>query len=102
VRLAGRLWEAGRARGALSIAPDWVCEVLSDRTERIDRGKKMRLYRREGVRHVWLSSTTLETLEVYQLDAGNWTLVETYEGNAVVRAAPFEAINLRLAVLWAR
>lgn len=86
----------------ISIAPDWACEVLSDRTERIDRGTKMRLYRREGVKHVWLDSPTLQTLEVYRLDDGKWTLVETFEGEAVVRAEPFDAIELPLAALWAR
>jgi len=90
------------APGVLTVAPDWVCEVLSDRTERVDRGIKMRIYRREGVRFVWLLSPTLETLEVYRLDAGNWTLVETFEGGAVVRAEPFEAIELSLSALWAR
>jgi len=38
----------------------------------------LRVYRREGVRHVWLLSTTLETLEVYRLDSGSWTLAETF------------------------
>ncbi len=90
------------APGAITIAPDWICEVLSDRSERVDRGKKMRIYRREGVRHVWLLSTTLETLEVYRLDAGNWTLVETFEGHAVISAEPFGAVGLPLSALWAR
>src|SRR5690349_21264880 len=26
------------------VAPDWVCEILSPRTEATDRGKKMRIY----------------------------------------------------------
>jgi len=90
------------ALGAITIAPDWICEVLSEHTERVDRGKKMRIYRREGVRHVWLISATLQTLEVYRLDEGNWTLVETFEGDADVRAEPFDAIDLSLSALWAR
>lgn len=90
------------APAAVTIAPDWTCEVLSDRTERLDRGKKMRIYRREGVCHVWLLSPTLETLEVYRLDAGKWTLVETFEGDATVRAEPFDAIELSLGHLWGR
>jgi Uma2 family endonuclease len=90
------------APAAIVVPPDWVCEVLSERTERIDRGKKMRIYRREAVGHVWLLSPSLETLEVYRLDGGRWVLVETYEGDARVRAEPFEAIELSLAALWAR
>lgn len=34
-----------------TLAPDWICEVLSERTEARDRGRKMRIYRREGVAH---------------------------------------------------
>jgi Uma2 family endonuclease len=83
-------------------APDWVCEVISPRTERIDRGKKMRIYRREGVGHVWLINPLARTLEVYRLTGGQWTLVETFEGEAVVRAEPFELLELPLATLWAR
>lgn len=90
------------APGAISIAPDWVCEVLSEQTERIDRGKKMRVYRREAVHHVWLLSPSLRTLEVYRLEGGRWTLIETFEGEDVVRAEPFDALPLSLAALWAR
>ena len=34
------------------LAPDWACEVLSPGTEGTERGKKMRINRREGVGHV--------------------------------------------------
>jgi len=104
-------WRRGRlpssifaddADGHVTIPPDFTCEVLSDRTERNDRGKKMRIYQREGVQHVWLVSPTLETLEVYRLESTHWTLVETFEGGAVVRAEPFDAVELPLAALWAR
>ncbi len=100
-RLPGSVFD-DEAPGGLTIAPDWACEVLSDSTERVDRGKKMRIYRREGVAHAWLLSPTLQTLEVYRLDGGKWSLLETFEGDAVVRAEPFDAIELPLSALWAR
>jgi Uma2 family endonuclease len=84
------------------VAPDWVCEVISPRTERVDRGKKMRIYRREGVGHVWLLSPLLRTLEVYRLEGGRWMLLETYEEDVTVRAEPFDAAELDLATIWAR
>lgn len=62
----------------------------------------MRIYRREGVRHVWLLSPSLETLEVYRLDEGRWTLLDTFEGDAVVHAEPFEALPLALGPLFAK
>jgi Uma2 family endonuclease len=84
------------------VAPDWVCEVLSPGTQAIDRGKKMRIYRREGVRHVWLIDPVEHTLEVYQLEAGRWVLLDTFEEHSVVRAEPFDAIELELGLLWAQ
>ena len=90
------------APAAIQIVPDWTCEILSERTERVDRGTKMRIYRREGVHHIWLVSPTLQTLEVYRLDEGKWTLVDTFEGDAAVRAEPFDALELPLSTLWAR
>jgi Uma2 family endonuclease len=81
--------------------PDWVCEVISPSTERIDRGKKMRIYRREGVRFIWLLSPLLKTLEVYRLEEGRWVLLETYEEDAKVRAEPFDAVELDLSAIWA-
>ncbi|WP_437964488.1 Uma2 family endonuclease [Sorangium sp. So ce260] len=84
------------------VTPDWVCEVISSRTERVDRGKKMRIYRREGVGHVWLLSPLLRTLEVYRLEGGRWVLLETYEEDVKVRAEPFDAVELDLAAIWTR
>jgi Uma2 family endonuclease len=84
------------------VVPDWVCEVLSDRTEKDDRGRKRRLYRREKVGHLWLADPRIQTLEVYRYEQGRWVEVETFEGDAKVRAEPFDAIELDLALLWAR
>lgn len=85
---------------AITLAPDWVCEILSDSTEANDRGKKRRVYRREGVRHYWIVDPRIQTLEVYRLDNGRWNELDTYEGDAVVHAEPFDSVELDLARLW--
>ncbi|MDO9018738.1 MAG: Uma2 family endonuclease [Deltaproteobacteria bacterium] len=85
---------------AITLAPDWVCEVISPSTEALDRGKKRRIYRREGVRWYWLLNVELRTLEVYRLVDGRWLEVETYEGDVRVRAEPFDAIEIDLGRLW--
>jgi Uma2 family endonuclease len=84
----------------LTLAPDWICEVLSPGTEGLDRGKKLRIYARERVAHAWLLDPLRHTLEVMSLDAGRWTVLSNYEGENGVRAVPFDAIELELGALW--
>ena len=84
----------------LSLAPDWVCEVLSPSTESLDRLRKLRIYAREGVGHTWLLNPILHTLEIVRLENGRWMVSSTCGGQEVVNAAPFEAIALELARLW--
>ncbi len=82
------------------VAPAWACEVLSDRTRRTDRVRKLPIYARAGVGHVWLVDPVDRTLEVFRRQDTSWLLVTTHEGDAVVRAEPFDAIDLALAPLW--
>jgi Uma2 family endonuclease len=105
--LAG--WRVGRMDEAVGeddepahydVVPDWVCEVLSTGTEAKDRLKKMSIYRREAVRHVWLLHPMVRTLEVYRLEGSHFILVDTFGEDQAVRAEPFEAIEISLDVLW--
>ncbi len=36
-----------------TLVPDWVCEILSPSTERMDRLRKLAVYARERVGHAW-------------------------------------------------
>lgn len=85
----------------LTLAPDWCCEVLSPSTERLDRGRKLDVYHRERIGHVWLVSFALRTLEVYRWADLGWLLVATFAEADVVCAEPFDAVPLDLAGLWA-
>ena len=86
-----------------TLAPDWICEVLSKSTEAVDRMKKLPIYAAHGVGHVWLIDPIAKTLEVHSLgDDHRWRDVRIYEGDARVRAEPFAAIELELAGLWVR
>ena len=86
----------------VTLAPDWVCEILSPSTMRVDRTKKLEIYARERVAHAWLIDPSATTLEVYRLAGANWMLVACFGGDAVVRAEPFDAIELELGLLFAR
>jgi Uma2 family endonuclease len=84
------------------LAPDWGCEVLSESTEDFDRAEKVPLYAREGVAHIWLVDPVVRTLEVLRLDGGTYRLISTFRAEARVHAEPFGALELDLALLWAR
>lgn len=83
-----------------TLAPDWVCEVLSTSTARYDRSEKLPLYAREGVRHVWLVDPIDRLLEVLRLENGRFSFLAVHRDDARVRAEPFDAIALELGVLW--
>ncbi len=85
-----------------TMAPDWVCEVLSPSTEHIDRLKKLRVYAELGVQHAWLVSPAMRPLEVYRSTGGHFALTATHAGSEAVRAEPFAELDIELGALWAR
>lgn len=87
---------------AFTLAPDWVCEVMSPGTQVRDRVAKMRIYAREGVNYVWLVDPVAQLLEAFRLDKGTWVRVLSANGAEKVRCEPFDAIELELAALWER
>lgn len=85
---------------AFTDAPDWVCEVISPSTGRIDRSRKMRIYAREGVGHLWLVDPLLRTVEVYRLRESEWVVTSVHAGDAPARLVPFDAIELDVTRWW--
>jgi Uma2 family endonuclease len=85
-----------------TLSPDWVCEVLSRSTEKLDRDQKLPYYAEHGVLHAWLLDPIDKRLEVYALstETRRWREVRIYQGDTTIRAAPFDAIELDLAALW--
>ena len=88
------------AKPFLTMPPDWVAEIVSPSTEAEDRGEKMTIYARERVPHAWLVDPLIRTLEVFRLDGDTWRMIKTWHGDVKVRAEPFDAIELDLALLW--
>lgn len=84
----------------VSVCPDWVCEIISPETVRIDKTKKMPVYARHGVGYFRLIDPTNKTLDVYKLESGKWMVLETYAENDKFRAEPFEEVEIDLGSLW--
>lgn len=87
---------------AITVPPDWVCEVLSPGTAALDRVKKMRRYGVHGVSYAWLLDPREQTLEVFRREGGAWLELGAYSHAERVRAEPFEELELDLSRLWER
>jgi len=87
---------------AFTLAPDWICEVLSPSTAATDRVEKMQIYGRERVGHVWLLDPLAQSIEVFRWEGSAFSLVLTARGAATLHAEPFDAVPLELGALWER
>jgi Uma2 family endonuclease len=78
----------------ISVVPDWVCEILSQETARLDKPQKMPIYAQFGVSHLWLIDPTTKALglvSVYQLDpeSAHWLWLGGFFENDKINAPPF-------------
>ena len=83
-----------------TLAPDWVCEVLSPSTRKLDLGGKSEIYARESVRHLWLVDPDARSLEALALLGAEWLHIDTLFEDASVSLPPFEAVTFNLGDLW--
>jgi len=82
-----------------AISPDWVCEVLSPGTRKIDLFEKRPIYAREGIAHLWFVDPLARGLEAFELRDGQWVLIASLKDDDAVSISPFEAIAFNLGDL---
>ena len=83
-----------------TVAPDWVCEILSPSTRALDQSRKRDIYAREGIAHLWFVDPDERSVEVFELRDGNWILLETATGATEVALPPFAEAPFNLGDLW--
>ena len=88
------------SKAFVTLAPDWVCEILSPSTRRMDLTRKRDLYAREGVPYLWFVDPEARTLEAFALHGGQWTQIASLSDEEPVSVPPFDAISFPLATLW--
>ena len=81
------------------VRPDWVCEILST-NRRMDLIKKKRVYHRHQVPHYWILDPDEATLTVYRWTPEAYLEILIAERGDEVRAEPFDALPLRVGVLF--
>lgn len=80
--------------------PDWVCEMLSPSNEFRDLVDKMFVLQRIGVPHYWIGNPEARTLVVHRWDPGGYLITLTAAAGHIVRAEPFDAVELPIDVLF--
>ena len=84
----------------VTLAPDWVYEVLSVSTRQLDLHGKRPVYAREGVAHLWLVDPADRTLEALELRDGQWVLIASAKDDDPICVRPFDAVTFSLGDLW--
>ncbi len=88
------------ANAWISETPDWVCEIQSPSTARIDRVTKRRVYLELKVPHYWLLDPIAKTLEAMKIDHQGWLSVGSFGGDEVISIDPFTDLPLDLSLFW--
>ena len=83
-----------------TLAPDWVCEILSPSTRTFDLEEKRPIYAREGGGHLWFVDPAARTLEAFALQDGAWTPAGSAREDEPVAFPPFQAVTFPLDALW--
>lgn len=90
-----------RPRGrAITIRPDWVCEVLSASNARTDLVEKLRVYQRAGIPHYWIVDPVAQVLPVYRHGGKSYEVASTAGRDETVHAEPFDAVPLPVGVFF--
>jgi Uma2 family endonuclease len=63
-----------------TLAPDWVCEVLSPSTAVVDRTRKQDISREQGIRWLWFVDPAGRTIEVLSRAEQHWILTGSFGG----------------------
>lgn len=84
----------------IRLRPDWVAEVLSLTNAETDLGRKLLAYHAAGIPHYWIVDPEHETLTVYRFSDQGYVVVLTSGRREVVRAPPFEEIEIEIAMLF--
>ena len=83
-----------------TLAPDWVCEVLSPSTAIVDRTRKQDIYRDHGVPWLWFVDPPARTIEVLSRAEQGWMVAGTFGGGGEKRIPPFDAVAIDIGALW--
>lgn len=83
----------------VTLVPDWICEIVSDSNRGTDTIEKLREYYQASVTHYWIVDQLDRTLTVHRHNPDGYVIALRASAAERVRAEPFDAIELHVAVL---
>lgn len=79
-------------------APDWIIEIVSPSTSRIDYGVKLFKYRTAGVREYWIVNPMKKTVTVFDLE--NEEKSNQYDFDETISSCIFEDLKINISGLF--
>lgn len=80
-------------------APDFIVEILSNSTEKIDRGVKFKDYQNHGIEEYWIIDPENETIEQYLLKNGEYFLnMKSFNGE--LRSVAIENFKIEIKSIF--
>jgi Uma2 family endonuclease len=80
--------------------PDWTCELLSPSNAKRDLVDEFQVLHANQVPHYWIADPVEKTLIVHRWEPRGYLVTLTASIGDVVRAEPFESVELRISVLF--
>lgn len=79
-------------------APDLVIEVLSPSTAALDRGRKLALYERAGVKECWLVDPSARVIEIHEMGSPRRTRI--YKEGQTFESALLPGLILEVSAIF--
>jgi Uma2 family endonuclease len=84
----------------ISLRPDFIRKILSESNAATDQVDKFRVYAASGVPFYWIADPSRKILTVYPLEGAGYAVALQAKHGEVVNAPPFDALALRVGVLF--
>ena len=82
--------------------PDFVVEILSPKTARLDRDNKRRVYAASGLQELWIIAPESQTIEIFHLQENAAQPLVTHGPAARFSSALFPGLEFDAARIFAR
>lgn len=81
-------------------APDWVCEIISPRSRKIDSEEKLEEYAKAGIPEYWLLDSKTKTIRVYILEGNRYLLDASYGMGDIAKSVTIAGFEIAVSEVF--